>query len=119
MSQAGWLRSAWPTHSAYLTLTSLRQCIALTRKPCAGRQGAPQLRAQVEVHEALAAARLPGQIGAALLAVEERLARAGRLDGAWMRYWRDAWRHNARTLPAAPHALSLLASLQARAPSRA
>lgn len=72
----------------------------------------------MEVHEALAAARLPGQIGAALLAVEERLARAGRLDAAWMRYWRDAWRHNARTLPAAPHALSLLASLQARAPSK-
>ena len=79
-------------------------------------QGAPELHEQVAVHEALAAARLPAQIGAALLAVEERLASAGRLDMRWMRYWRDAWRHFARTLSGAPHALSLLASLQARTP---
>ncbi|KAK9821217.1 hypothetical protein WJX81_001314 [Elliptochloris bilobata] len=75
-------------------------------------QGASELRAQAAVHEALAAVRAPAQIGAALLAVEERLASAGRLDARWMGYWRGAWRHSARTLPGAPHALNLLASLQ-------
>ena len=77
-------------------------------------QGAPGLRAHVEAHEALAAARAPAQIGAALAAVEARLAGAGRLDARWMGYWRGAWRHAAQTVPDAPGAMFLLGSLQAR-----
>ncbi len=71
----------------------------------------PELAAHAAALEALAAARTPAALGAALLQTEALLEKGGRLGGRW-RYWRPAWRHLAAALPSAGFALSLLASLQ-------
>ena len=63
---------------------------------CSGQpcrlQDAAQLREQADLHDALAAAHMLPDIGAALQRVEALLGICSLLDAEWVQQWQPAWR---------------------------